>query len=207
MSRGKQVLGYTRGDRGASLEAQRAAIAAHCAKRGWVLVRLEEDKAGGGKRSRPALARALEAVRSGGAEGLVVARLDRLAGSLSEAARLLERARGEGWNLIALDLELDPSTAAGRRLGEAFLTAAEWERRLRSERAREALERRRAQGGMLGTPRRAPPPIVDKIKRRRAEGLSLQVIADELNRLRIPTARGGSSWRPSSVRSVLTRVS
>ncbi|MGH3035449.1 MAG: recombinase family protein, partial [Gaiellaceae bacterium] len=59
----------------------------------------------------------------------------------------------------------------------------------------------------LGTPRRAPPPTVDKIRQLRAQGMSLQAIADELNQLRYQTARGGSKWRPSSVRSVLTRVS
>ena len=59
----------------------------------------------------------------------------------------------------------------------------------------------------LGTPRRAPATVVDKIRRLRAQGASLQAIADELNRLRIPTARGGSTWRPSSVHSVLRRVS
>jgi hypothetical protein len=41
----------------------------------------------------------------------------------------------------------------------------------------------------------------------RAQGLSLQAFADQLNRFRIPTARGGSTWGPSSVRSALARVS
>jgi DNA invertase Pin-like site-specific DNA recombinase len=98
-----------------------------------------------GKSSRPALARALEAVRAGETQALVVTGLDRLAGSLGEAARLLERTEREGWNVVALDLGLDLQTAAGTRLANAFATVAEWERRLRSERAREALARRRAQ--------------------------------------------------------------
>jgi DNA invertase Pin-like site-specific DNA recombinase len=144
---------------------------------------------------------------AGEAQVLVVARLDRIARSIGEAAQLLERARGEGWNLVALDLGLDLSTAAGRRVANAFVTAAQWERRLRSERAREALARTRAKGGRLGTPRRTPAETVTKIKTLRAQGLSLQAIADELNRFRIPTARGGSTWRPSSGASVLTRLS
>jgi DNA invertase Pin-like site-specific DNA recombinase len=95
----------------------------------------------------------------------------------------------------------------GKRIANAFTIAAEWERRLRSERTREALARTRADGKPLGTPRRAPPPTVGKIKRLRAQDKSLQAIADELNQLRIPTARGGAKWRPSSVASVLSRVS
>src|SRR6266540_2118723 len=207
MRRGERVIGYARAGEGASVGAQRAAIAAACAQRGWELVRVEAEGGSGGKSSRPARARALEAVRAGEAQTLVVARLDRLAGSLSQAARLLERAKGEGWNLVALDLGLDLSTAAGKRIANAFATVARWERRLRSERAREALARARAQGVRLGTPRRAPAPTVAKIRRLRAQGGSLQAIADELNRLRIPTVRGGSTWRPSSVHSVLRRVS
>jgi hypothetical protein len=37
----------------------------------------------------------------------------------------------------------------------------------------------------------------------RATGLTLQAIADELNEEGIPTARGGTEWRPSSVQAAL----
>ncbi len=134
-------------------------------------------------------------------------RLDRLARSVSEAARLLERAKREGWNLVALDVGLDLSTPEGERVANAFASVAQWERRMISERTRAALARTRAQGVKLGTPRRTAAATVAKIRRLRAQGLTLQAIADELNRLRLPTARGGSSWRPSSVRSVLFRAS
>jgi DNA invertase Pin-like site-specific DNA recombinase len=146
-------------------------------------------------------------VGAGEAHALVVARLDRLAGSVSEAGELVERARREGWNLVALDLGLDLATPAGRRVAKAFTTVAGWERRLRSERARAALARSRARGVRLGTSRRAPAETVAKIKKLRTQGLSLQAIADELNRLRYRTVRGGLKWRPSSVASVLKRVS
>src|SRR6266540_2451899 len=143
MRRGERVIGYARAGEGASVGAQRAAIAAACAQRGWELVRVEAEGGSGGKSSRPARARALEAVRAGEAQTLVVARLDRLAGSLSEAARLLERAKGEGWNLVALDLGLDLATAAGKRIANAFATVARWERRLRAERPRRSSTRSR----------------------------------------------------------------
>jgi Recombinase len=35
----------------------------------------------------------------------------------------------------------------------------------------------------------------------RADGKSLQAIADELNAQRVPTLRGGAHWRPSSVQA------
>jgi DNA invertase Pin-like site-specific DNA recombinase len=203
---GGSVIGYVRAGGSVSVAEQQAVITAACERRGWELLRVEADSANKGSTGRAALADALTALRAGQAQALVVARLDRPARSLSEAAHLIERARGEGWNLVALDLGLDLSTRAGKRIATAFTIAAEWERRLRSERTREALARRRAEGKRLGTPRRAPAETLAKIRRLRAQGKSLQAIAEELNRLRIPTARGGSQWRPSSVASVLSRV-
>jgi Recombinase len=41
--------------------------------------------------------------------------------------------------------------------------------------------------------------------KRTRDGWSLQRIADQLNADGIPTARGGSEWRPSSVRAILNR--
>ena len=206
MRSGGSVIGYVRAGGSVSVAEQQAAIAAACERRGWELLRVEADSASKANTGRAALADALTALRAGQAQALVVARLDRPARSLSEAAHLIERARGEGWNLVALDLGLDLSTTAGKRIAKAFTLAAEWERRLRSERTREALARTRAEGKRLGTPRRAPAETVAKITRLRAQGKSLQAIADELNRFRYPTARGGSQWRPSSVASVLSRV-
>src|SRR6266540_3303718 len=143
MSRRESVIGYTRAGARISVAEEQAVIAAACRTHGWKLVRVEADQAGEGKRSRPALARALEG------QALLLASLDRAARSLSEAAQLLERARSEDWNLVALDLGLDLSTPAGRRIANAFTTAAAWERRLRSERTRAALARTRAQGKTL----------------------------------------------------------
>ena len=211
MSAGDTVLGYVRGSRGAgtgvSLEAQRAAIGAECERRGWRLLRLEEDRLVRGEAGRPGRARVLAACGAGEARALVVARLDRLARSLNEAAQLLARAKREGWNLVALDLGLDLSTSEGKRVANQFVSVAAWERQLLSARSRETLAHARAEGVKLGTPRRTPAATVAKISRLRAQGLSLQAIADELNRYRVPTTRGGSSWRPSSVRSVLSRRS
>jgi len=57
-------------------------------------------------------------VRRGRGGAVVVARLDRLARSLSDAARLLERAKRKGWNLVALDLGLDLSTPEGEQVAK-----------------------------------------------------------------------------------------
>ena len=59
-----------------------------------------------------------------------------------------------------------------------------------------------------GRPRRRPaladnPALVERIVQMRAQGMTLQAIADRLNEEGVPTVRGGAEWRPSSVRSGL----
>jgi hypothetical protein len=81
---------------------------------------------------------------------------------------------------------------------------AEWEAAVVSSRTSEALAAKRSQGKAI-----CRPSVVDdeglvmKIKDLRESGLSLQKVADELNRLSVPTLPGGVCWRPSSVQNVL----
>jgi DNA invertase Pin-like site-specific DNA recombinase len=85
-----RVVGYVRvstdeqADSGVGLDAQRTAIVGECARRGWRLVAVHTDAGVSGKsmKGRPALAEALHAVESGQAEGIVVAKLDRLSPAL-----------------------------------------------------------------------------------------------------------------------------
>lgn len=74
---------------GAGLAAQRTAVGAACAGRGWQLVQTYEDAGISGKAmaNRPGLLAALEAIENGRASGLVVAKLDRLSRSLLDFAR------------------------------------------------------------------------------------------------------------------------
>jgi DNA invertase Pin-like site-specific DNA recombinase len=62
---------------------------------------------------RPAALAALEAVRSGQAAGLLVAKMDRLSRSLVDGAGLMEHARHEGWALHFADFDIDTGTPAG----------------------------------------------------------------------------------------------
>jgi DNA invertase Pin-like site-specific DNA recombinase len=197
-SAGSHVVGYVRvsteeqGDAGAGMEAQRQAITAACAARGWRLSALHEDVASGKAfTKRPGLEAALLTVRSGDAAGLVVAKLDRLSRSVIDAAQTIELARREGWNLVALDLGVDFSTAAGTAMAQMTAVFAEMERRLIGERTRAALAVKKAQGVRLGR-----PPVLDdrvrrRIRRERAAGRSLRDIAERLNSSGVPTAHGG----------------
>lgn len=205
------MVGYVRvsteeqGLNGAGLEAQREAIRAECERRGWQLERIEEDVLSGRTMRRPGLQRALEACSAGEVSGIVVAKLDRLSRSLVDFAALLARAQSEQWNVVALDLGVDLSTPAGEFLANVMASAAQWERRIIGQRTREAMAVKRAQGIQLGRPRSIDPSLSRRIRRLRSLGWTLQAICDRLNEDGVPTPRGGELWRPTSLRSVLSR--
>jgi DNA invertase Pin-like site-specific DNA recombinase len=61
------------------------AIRNECERRGWVLVRIEEDILSGKNLARPGLQRALEACRGGEVGGIIVGKLDRLSRSIVDS--------------------------------------------------------------------------------------------------------------------------
>lgn len=205
----QRMVGYVRvsteeqGQSKAGLRAQRAAIEAECERRGWELVRIEQDVLSGRTMNRSGLRAALDLCRSGEGSGIVVAKLDRLSRSLVDFAALLVEARDRGFNVVALDLGVDLSTPAGEFLANVMASAAQWERRIIGDRTREALAAKRAAGVRLGRPASVDVELARRVRLMRGEGLTLQAIADALNAEGVPTPRGGALWRPSSLTSIL----
>ena len=209
-----RVLGYVRvstseqASSGAGLEAQRQAIVAECERRGWHLVETIED-AGYSARDlrRPGIQEALRALEAGKASALVVAKLDRLSRSMLDFSKLMAKATSEHWALVALDVAVDTSTPSGEAMANMLATFAQFERRLISQRTKEALAVKKAQGVRLGRPPTMPQAVVRRIQRQRARGDSLRKIADDLNEAGVPTAQGGAQWYAATVRHVLLRTS
>jgi DNA invertase Pin-like site-specific DNA recombinase len=211
-----RVLGYVRVSTEeqavsrAGLGAQRAAISAECKRRGWQLVTNLEDAGYSAKDlRRPAIKAALETLHSGDAGGLVVAKLDRLSRSMLDFTAIMAKAQKQGWALVALDCAVDTTTPAGEAMANVLATFAQFERRLISQRTKEALAAKRASGtlrGPIGRPRAMPDEVVSEIQGARARGMTLPAIAEMLNRDEVPTAHGGKRWYPSTVRAVLART-
>jgi DNA invertase Pin-like site-specific DNA recombinase len=83
---------------------------------------------------------------------------------------------------------------------------AELERALISQRTKDALAVVRKRGKRLGRPVQLAQAVRERIVAERAEGASLQAIADRLTAEGVPTAQGGVRWYPSTVRKVLLSV-
>jgi DNA invertase Pin-like site-specific DNA recombinase len=207
------VVGYVRVSTdeqrrsGAGLEAQRRAILAECKRRGWRLVETVEDGGYSGKNlRRPGIKRALEAVESGRADALVVAKWDRLSRSMLDFAGIMDRAQRKGWGLVALDCDVDTTTPTGRAMAHVTMTFAQLERERIGERIKEALAVKRSEGVRIGRPVTLPAQVERRIARARKVGKSYQRIADELNAAKVPTAQGGAKWYASTVRKVARRA-
>ena len=206
-----RAVGYRRvstieqAESGAGLAAQQTIIEAEAARRGWVLVAVHTDEAASGKSivGRIALEAAIEAVESGRADVLVVAKLDRLSRSLLDFANLMARAQAKGWNLVALDLGIDLSTPAGEFMASVMASAAQWERRIIGQRTREGLAAKKAAGVRLGPPRRLPDQVAEQIIGLRTSGLAWARVAETLNEFEVPTALAGRQWYASTARSAV----
>lgn len=184
------------------LRHQSAAIEAFCAGEGWELVMLVRDiqPESGRALNRPALSYAIERLGRGDASALVVAELGRLCGSVAQLHEILDALLGADARLVSLEPEIDTGTEFGRAAARIVSAVSEWERARRAERTRKGLAAARAQGAVRSA---IKPKLKRRIVRMRAAGLTLQAIADELNEERIPTARGGTKWRPSSMQAAL----
>jgi DNA invertase Pin-like site-specific DNA recombinase len=192
---------------GLGLDAQRAAIVAACRQRGYELVEVHRDAGVSSVATdRPGLDAALVDVEAAPGRVLVVAKLDRLARSLSSYAALVDRSRRNGWQLLALDAP-EASTPQGEAMQAMTAVFAQLERRLIGQRTREALAAARARGVVLGRPvlvdNQVAADIVELNRGRRR--LSARAIATWLNVEGIPGPAGGT-WHATAVCRVLRRA-
>lgn len=208
--RSDRVIGYLRVSTeeqvlsGLGLADQRAVIEAEAGRRGWSEMQFVSDEGFSAKNlSRPAIADALDQLRSGKASTLVVSKLDRLSRSLLDFATLMERARREKWQIVVLDLAIDTTQPSGQLMANVMAAFAEYERQLIAARTSAALQQKKLQGVRLGRPRTLDPEITSAVVACREAGETLQAIADDLNLRGVATARGGAKWYASTVSQVL----
>lgn len=207
-----RVYGYVRvstreqGDSGLGLDAQTEAIRTEANRRGWEVVDIREDVSSGkSMRKRDNLGRTLRDLRDGKADGLIVAKLDRLSRSVLDFAAVMESASSEGWSVVVIDLGVDTTTTHGELIANIMIALAQWERRIIGDRTRSALQAVKARGTKVGRKPGVSAETMRLIRTMRATGLSWQRIADALTEEGVPTAQGGQ-WHASTVRRLAVRA-
>lgn len=205
-----KVIGYIRVstdeqvESGAGLAAQRSQIEAAVVGRGWELLATVEDAGVSGKSlERVGISAALVELAARRADGIVVAKLDRLSRSLQDFVGLMALAKKQGWHVVALDLGIDTSTSTGRLVANIMASVAEWEREAIGARTREGMAAKKAAGVKFGRPSAITDAVRSRIRAERDAGRSLQQIAYGLNLTAVPTGHRGLKWWPSTVRAAL----
>lgn len=230
-----RVIGYVRvstdkqADAGASLDAQAAKLRAYALATDLEIVKIEVDAGASAKTlERPAIQRAIAALRAGEAAGLLVAKLDRLTRSVKDLGHLIEDVFHErsGLSLLSVHDSLDPRTAAGRLVLNVLTSVAQWEREATAERTREVLAHLQAEGVHLGAVpvgiRRGEQLdahgrrvlladvegalVIDRILRLSNAGHGVRAIAQRLTADGVRTPRGGTTWQPTVVFRILKRA-
>jgi DNA invertase Pin-like site-specific DNA recombinase len=213
INRSAAAIGYVRvsteeqAESGLGLSRQRSVIAAEAQSKGWELAQVIADKGLSAKdiKNRPGLVKCLEMLEAGEASVLIVHKLDRLARSVGDFANIVRLAEKQGWAIFVSDLAIDMTTPTGGLMANISASVAEWERKIISQRTKDALAVKKSQGIKLGKPRQVPAEVADRIRSQRSAGLTLQAIADGLNGESITTPSGGS-WSPALVRKITLQV-
>lgn len=162
-------IGYVREtDGGPPIKAQLAVLRANgCGK-----IFFEARK--GGRRE---LGNILDCAAAG--DVLVVASLDRVAGSLSELAGVLARFQDRKVALVALgEAGLDTSGEAGEAVLQAVRSLAAFEQASKRDRKAEVVARTKRAGAYRGRPATIP---VEAVRTLKAQGKGATEIARELN--------------------------
>jgi site-specific DNA recombinase len=225
----RQVFGYVRvsteqqASEGISLEAQQGKISAWCELNGYSLVGIFVDAGISGKRAdnRPELQRALLAVTECGGI-LLVYSLSRLARSTKDTLAISDRLEKAGADLVSLSEKIDTTSAAGKMVFRMLAVLAEFERDLVSERTTAALQHKRKRGGRMGqvpfgfqvdddgdtlVPSDHEQQVILQVHRWRAEGQTLQSIAQGLMDEKVPNKSGRISWNTTQVHRLLRKIS
>ena len=186
---------------GPDVRKQIATIDAACNRHGWELTEIVRDVTSQeGGPSTPGLAYAVERLAGEKPSCLVVAELRRLSESPGEIGRIIQSLRERDVRLVAVNAELDTSTAEGRLAADALISVGELENQREAPQTREEV----STATVNGVPSTRPavhdlPALREHIVAMRSSGMTLQAIADRLNAEGVPTLRGGKMWRPSSV--------
>ncbi len=161
-------------------EAQLAELRAYAKRRRVQAVEYVDRGVSGRKQRRRALDQMLQAARRQDVSAVVVVRLDRLARSLANMARLGEELQALGVELVSLHEGIDTRTATGRAMFGMCGVFAQLEGDLIRERTVAGLKAARRRGVQLGRPRALDRREHQRVLRLRSSGHSIRAIAERL---------------------------
>lgn len=177
-----KLIGYIRvstakQQEGFGLAAQKQAIQRYCRAHKHQLIAVEQEQQSAIK-SRPVFQKVFQRVLAGEADGIIVAKLDRLGRSVRDLATIAEELRKNQKQLISVSDHIDTSSPNGKLLFHILSAIAEYERELLIERTKAGRALAEKQGIICHRPRK---PIDEKLLRRlKGQGVSHRAMAKAL---------------------------
>jgi site-specific DNA recombinase len=202
-----------------SPHVQREKIQAYAKLQGHKVVRWHEDlDEPGSKNSRPGFQTAIERVEGGKTDGIAVAKLDRFARSVADAAGAIRRIRDAGGELLSVEDNFDSSTPMGKFAMHMLLALGELEldrirenwstaQRLAVERGVHVASRpptgykRRSDGRLEPVKRDAA--VVAEVFRRRGAGAPYGELTTLLEQKRVRGPYDNPHWTTAAVSKLL----
>lgn len=136
----------------------------------WVVVDTYTDKASGANQNRPDLDRMMGDIRKGRIDLVLATKLDRMARSTLNLAKLCAEFDERGVGLKFVEQNIDTTTPEGRMVRTMLGAIAEFELELIHSRTKDGIERARREGKNIGRPVQTLSPYqIDKAKKILAE--------------------------------------
>lgn len=202
---------------GDGFDRQRDSIQKRCRESDYEVTREFVEEGVSGKSEldeRPALSALFEALMEGSVRTILVERSERFSRDLVVGEILLKKLREMGVTVIQAEngvniTEEDPDNATGTLVRQIIGVIAQFEKtsivsKLRKARARKKQETGRCEGQLPYGAKQGERETLDTMLHLREQGLTVRVIADELNAQRLGT-RNGRPWNYSSVAKILAR--
>ena len=216
-----KAIGYVRvstdeqAKSGLGLEAQIAKIKAYAELFDIELTEIIMDEGISGKTlERDGLKRAIKMLKEKKAEGMVIAKLDRLTRNVADLGTLVSTVFDKA-ELYSVSEQINTKNAAGRLVLNVLVSVAQWERETICERTKDALQAKKARGEKTGgnvpfgfnevngklIRNEEEQAIISEIKNLKNKGLSLRKIAEVLNAKGI-TTKNGKTWTATQIQRI-----
>ena len=218
-----KVIGYIRvstgkqEESGLSLEVQEAKVRQYCELYELELSEVIVDAGESAKTlSRLGVQRALDLLKSGVAQGLVVAKLDRLTRNIRDMNYLIEEIFNTS-SLFSVTDQVDTRSPSGRLVLNILMSVAQWEREEIGARTKVAMEQLKKKGKYTGgktplgwildeegheVPNEKEQELIKLVRRYRSNGLTYQVIADDLSNSNFTTRTGKLKFSKSAAKRI-----
>jgi DNA invertase Pin-like site-specific DNA recombinase len=170
-------IGYARvSSTGQSLEVQLSKLIASGCKEADGQI-FQEKKSGANANNRPQLQECLRHVRKG--DTLVITKLDRLARSTLDLAKIADDLEKKSVELTVLDQAIDTSTPTGKLLFSMLGAIAEFENAIRAERQADGIAKAKSNGVQFGAKAKLSEQELSEMKQKRADGVLIKNLMSE----------------------------